>query len=99
MAAASVSFMVRMRFHPEDRAEITGILKQLTEASRKEPGCISYVPHWSEAASDTVLIYEQYKDHAAAEAHRATPHFKQFAVAGLYQRMLERHVEDLQAIA
>lgn len=94
-----VSFFVRMRFSPEDRADITAILEQLAVASRHEPGCVCYVPHWSEAAADTVLVYEQYRDNAALEAHRASPHFQQFAVAGLYQRMLERTVEDLRAIA
>lgn len=97
--AATVSFLVRMRFNAEDRSEITRILEQLAATSRQEPGCLSYVPHWSEAAADTVLIYEQYRDHAALEAHRASEHFRKYAVAGLYQRMLERSVEDLRAIA
>lgn len=95
----TVSFTVRMRFNSEDRGEITGLLERLAAASREEPGCLSYIPHWSEAAADTVLIYEQYRDNAALEAHRASEHFRKFAVAGLYQRMLERTVEDLRAIA
>ena len=94
-----VSFMVRMRFLSEDRHEITDILHKLTAASREEPGCVTYVSHWVEDAPDTILIYEQYKDSAAAEAHRHTPHFQEYAVAGLYQRMRERSVESLSAIA
>ena len=94
-----VSFMVRMRFLSEDRHEITDILHKLTAASRQEPGCVTYVPHWVEDAPDTVLIYEQYLDSSAAEEHRHTPHFQEFAVAGLYQRMRERAVESLTAIA
>ena len=38
-------------------------------------------------------------DEAAAEDHRATPHFAKYAVGGLYQHMLERNVENLTAIA
>jgi quinol monooxygenase YgiN len=94
-----VSFTVRMRFAHEDRAEITDVLENLTAASRQEPGCVTYVPHWCEDAPDTVLIYEQYKDTAAHEAHRSSPHFQKYAVAGLYQRMREREVESLTAIA
>lgn len=94
-----ISFSVRMRFRPEDRAEIADILRQLTAASRQEPGCASYIPHTVEAEPDTVLIYEQYRDEAAVEAHRASPHFKRWAVGGLYQRMLDRNVEDLVALA
>lgn len=91
----TVSFLVRMRFAPEDRADITEFLRHLAVESRKEPGCLTYIPHWSEATSDTVLIYEQYQNRAAHEAHRASPHFQKYAVGGLYQRMRERAVEDL----
>jgi quinol monooxygenase YgiN len=45
-----------------------------------------------------VLIYEQYLDSAAADAHRASAHFKKYAVGGLYQRMKERSREDLVAL-
>jgi quinol monooxygenase YgiN len=37
-------------------------------------------------------------DRAASEFHRSTPHFKKFAVAGLYQLMREREVENLTAV-
>jgi quinol monooxygenase YgiN len=94
-----VSFMVRMRFTSEDHQEITDVLEKLAAASRQEPGCVTYVPHWCESEPDTVLIYEQYKDSAAHEAHRNSPHFQKYAVGGLYQRMRERAVESLTAVA
>ncbi len=94
-----ISFTVRMTFRPDDREEIAIILRELTAASRQEPGCVSYIPHRVESDPDTIVIYEQYRDHAAAEAHRASPHFAQYAVGGLYQRMLQRSLEILDAIA
>jgi len=94
-----ISFTVRMRFSPEDREDVAEILRQLTEASRQEPGCVSYIPHRVEGDPDSVLIYEQYKDRAAAEAHRQSQHFARYAVGGLYQKMLERTREDLVALA
>jgi quinol monooxygenase YgiN len=45
-----------------------------------------------------VLIYEQYRDAKALEAHRASEHFKTHAVRGLYQKMLERSTENLVAL-
>jgi quinol monooxygenase YgiN len=45
-----------------------------------------------------VLIYEQYQDLAAADAHRQSVHFQRYAVGGLYQRMKERSREDLVAL-
>jgi quinol monooxygenase YgiN len=93
-----LSFNVRMTFDQSDRDEITEILCHLTAASRKEPGCASYIPHLVEGEACTVLIYEQYVDDAALEHHRGTPHFHQYAVGGLYQRMKERQVENLTAV-
>jgi len=93
-----ISFTVRIRFAQEDRSEIAEILRELTGASRQEAGCVSYIPHWVQGEPCTVLIYEQYRDVQAEEAHRQSPHFKKFAVGGLYQKMLERNREDLAAL-
>jgi quinol monooxygenase YgiN len=94
-----ISFTVRMTFRSDDREEIATILRELTAASREEPGCVSYIPHRVESDPDTIVIYEQYRDAAALDAHRASPHFALYAVGGLYQRMLTRSVEMLAAIA
>ncbi len=87
-----------MRFPEKDRSKIAEILEKLAIASRQEPGCVSYIPHQIKDDPDTVLIYEQYRDEAAVDAHRASPHFKQYAIGGLYQMMVERSMEDLVAI-
>ncbi len=93
-----ISFTVRMKFAAEHREKIDGILRDLARASRQEPGCHVYIPHRVEGEPDTVLIYEQYADYAAVEAHRASDHFRRYAIEGLYQLMRERAVEDLSAI-
>lgn len=93
-----VSFAVRLKFAPEDRADIAESLRLLAAASRQEPGCVSYVPHQIEDDPDTVLIYEQYRDAKALAAHRDSEHFKKHAVGGLFQKMRERSVENLVAL-
>jgi quinol monooxygenase YgiN len=93
-----VSFTVRMQFAKDDRDRITEILRNLALASRKEPGCVSYVPHHVDGDPETVLIYEQYRDQEAVDAHRSSAHFEQYAVGGLYQLMKERATETLEAI-
>jgi quinol monooxygenase YgiN len=93
-----VSFIVRLKFAPEDRADVAETLRQLAAASRLEAGCISYIPHQLEDDPDTVLIYEQYVDVRAQAAHRESDHFKKYAVGGLYQKMRERSVENLVAV-
>jgi quinol monooxygenase YgiN len=93
-----LSFTVRMTFDQAERDAIEEMLCHLTPASRNEPGCVSYIPHFVEGEPCTVLIYEQYKDKAALDHHRGSPHFHQYAIGGLYQKMKQRQVEDLSAV-
>lgn len=93
-----VSLLVRLSFAQEDRADVAQAVRKLAEASRREPGCVSYIPHHSEDDLDTVVIYEQYVDEKALAAHRESEHFKRHAVGCLYQRMRERAVENLVAL-
>ncbi len=93
-----LSFIVRMRFEENDLEAIKENLLALTAGSRQEPGCVSYICHVVTDSPTTVLIYEQYRDDAALEAHRRTPHFMQHAIGGLYQRMKEREIENLTAV-
>lgn len=92
------SFIVRMKFSDEDREHVAELLRNLSEASQKEPGCISYLAHFQEDDPSFVVIYECYKDDIALEEHRASEHFKKWAVGGLYQLMRERAVENLTLV-
>ncbi|MGC2299951.1 MAG: putative quinol monooxygenase [Acidobacteriaceae bacterium] len=93
-----ISFTVRMKFRSDDRERVLELLRELAKASRAEPGCVNYVPHTIDGEPDTVIIYEQYADQKAVEAHRASPHFRDWVVGGLYQMMLDRQVENLVSI-
>jgi quinol monooxygenase YgiN len=94
-----VSFTVRMTFAAEDRADVAESMRQLAAATRQEPGCVTYIPHQVEDDADTFIIYEQYVDEKALAAHRETAHFKRHAVGGLFQKMRQRSVENLVALA
>jgi quinol monooxygenase YgiN len=93
-----VSFTARFTFAPEDRDEIAEVLRLVTSESRREPGCVTYIPHHVEGDPDTIVIYEQYKDAAALAAHRDSAHFKKYVVGGLLQRMKIRTLENLVAL-
>jgi (4S)-4-hydroxy-5-phosphonooxypentane-2,3-dione isomerase len=75
MVVLAVTWMAKLG-HEND---VVGIFGKLMEASRKEPGCSMYVVHRHKTDPRRFFIYEQYKDDAALEAHRAAPHFLQFA--------------------
>lgn len=93
-----ISLIVRFRFASEDRAEIAEMLEQLATASRREEGCVTFIPHHLVDDPNVVLIYEQYRDEKAMSAHRNTEHFKKYVAGGLYQRMRERTLENLHAL-
>ncbi len=61
------------------------LFRQLTTASRQEPGCSMYLVHRHADEPRQFFIYEQYCDHAALEAHRHTPHFQQIARGSLLE--------------
>ena len=60
-------------------SEVAVLFEKLTAESRKEPGCVMYLVHQHKTDSRRFFVYEQYKDDAALEAHRASPHFLQYA--------------------
>jgi autoinducer 2-degrading protein len=60
-------------------SETAAIFEKLQTESRKEPGCAMYQVHKHKTDPRRYFIYEQYKDDAALEAHRTSPHFLQMA--------------------
>jgi (4S)-4-hydroxy-5-phosphonooxypentane-2,3-dione isomerase len=60
-------------------AETAEIFSKLTAESRKETGCAMFLVHRHKTEGRRFFVYEQYKDDAALESHRATPHFLQYA--------------------
>ena len=93
-----VSFTVRMQFEEGDHETMAEALRELTVASRQEPGCVNYIAHFVEEDPMTVVLYEQYVDEEALEHHRNTPHFLQLAKGGLYLLKHKRELERLIAV-
>jgi quinol monooxygenase YgiN len=75
MVVLAVTWMAKVGHE----ADVIALFAKLTEESRKEPGCSQYQVHRHKTESRRFFIYEQYKDDAALEAHRNTPHFLQYA--------------------
>ena len=50
-----------------------------TRSVQDEPGCRQFDALTSEAAPESVVLYEVYDDKAAFDAHLATPHYAVFA--------------------
>jgi quinol monooxygenase YgiN len=87
MAYALVARMTT-REGEEERAE--GLIRRLEDASRQEPGVVHYIAHRDPDDPRVFLMYEQYRDKAAFEAHGQTDHFKELAVGELFPLMVDR---------
>jgi (4S)-4-hydroxy-5-phosphonooxypentane-2,3-dione isomerase len=74
---------------PGHEADVERIIDTMTPPSRAEPGCEAYQAHRSTEDPRTFLLYERYADEAAAEAHRASAHFRRH-VEGEALALLER---------
>jgi len=52
----------------------TLLKEQVAKVKATEPGCLVYRPHRSTKDPDLFIFYEQYKDDAAFDVHRKSPH-------------------------
>ncbi len=62
------------------------ILANADSARAREPGCVRFDVSQHEEDPARWMFYEAYRDAAAFEAHRATPHF------AAYQQVADRAV-------
>lgn len=84
---------VRVTIKAGHEEEVIGPFRKLQTETLREPGCISYVVQRSRENPRRFLIYEQYKDQAALDAHRASNHFKEYGTNGFYPLVEERQAE------
>ncbi len=89
---------VDMLVKPGAEEKCKELIRILQEHSRREPGCLIYVGHQSTEDPRRFFFYEQYRDQAALEAHRAAPYFKQYVHGGLDPIMEQRTRELYRAV-
>ena len=60
---------------PGKESELESLLRSLVQPTLDEPGCISYVLHKNQEASEFTFI-EEWESTADLDAHFETPHLK-----------------------
>ena len=80
----SFVLVVRMKALAGKEEEAVAAARALAQATRNEPGNELYVPVQETENPGSILIFEQYADKAAFEAHGASDHFKELALEGLF---------------
>ncbi len=90
MICVAVTYLIKAGH--EDEA--VALFDKLTGPTRDEPGCRMYIAHRSTSDPRKFFLYEQYDDQGALDAHRAAPHFEQYAKGGLFA-ILESRAPEL----
>ncbi|GAB3978335.1 putative quinol monooxygenase [Plantactinospora veratri] len=78
---------------PGAEEQVRSLLPEFIEASRAEPGCISFVGYQQLDDDRTVVLLERYASREAFEAHRDTPHFQRLALEQIVPRLARRVVQ------
>jgi quinol monooxygenase YgiN len=67
-----------VRIRVERRDEAMRAALAMAEATRKEPGCVSYRFYADLEAPDTFFLFEEWETEEALARHFATPHMAEF---------------------
>ena len=71
-----IAMWVKVRIKPEMREKfLKAIEVDALGSERDEPGCLRFNVLQDEKDPNVYYFYEIYKDQAALEAHRNTPHY------------------------
>lgn len=72
---------------------VAGLLAQMVEPTRAEPGNLAYAIHRDPEDPRVFLLYEQYADQEAYAAHGASEHFQRLAVGQGFDLLAARERE------
>lgn len=71
--------IAKLRAAPGKADALAALLReQAAVVRREEPGCLAYVPYRDATDGDAFVFYEVYRDQAAFDLHRASPHLAAF---------------------
>ena len=82
--------VVSMKAKEGAEEEAAEVMRELAEASRQEPGTELYVPCRDPDDPGSFLLFEQYQDRAAFDAHAASEHFQRLGPPRLFELMESR---------
>ena len=74
---------IQYTFTSSDADTAESLLRELREASVKEPGVIQFEVVRSNDKPNVFALWEVYRDEDAVAAHRATGHFERLVINGV----------------
>ena len=85
-----ITVIAEYRAQPGRGDQVASVLAKHVAATRTEPGCLQFVAYRAADAPDRFVLYEQYIDQAAFEAHRTTGHFQSYIEGTVVHLLAER---------
>jgi len=85
-------------FAPEDGDKAETILRELRDASVKEPGVVRFEVGRSQEKPNVFALWEVYRDQEAVNAHRNTDHYHRLVADGIRPLAQQRNVEPVVPI-
>lgn len=85
-----VTLVVHYQAKPETASEVAKNLIELIEVSRTEEGCLRYEVAQALEDPTRFMLFEQYVDEAALEAHSASDHFQRLVLEVIVPQLTER---------
>ena len=90
-----IVLVARYYVKPGRGDEVAAALREMAPlVAEHEPGCLLYHANRSRDNADLFILYERYRDAAALEAHRATPHFQRL-IEGTIVPLLDKREREL----
>lgn len=95
-----MAFAVLARWTAKDGEEenVLAAIRQLAAPSRAEPGCLLWLPNRDPEDPRSFVVYEQYADRSAFEAHRESDHFQRWGAGDAIPRLESREVTFYETI-
>jgi quinol monooxygenase YgiN len=91
-----VVVVARWQTAAESLSDVLTLVAELRQHSLAEPGCTGYEVLRSADEPDTVMLIESYKDDAALDAHRGTPHYRELLIERILPMLTARRIELLR---
>jgi quinol monooxygenase YgiN len=85
-----VTVIAHYRTRPGRGGEVAAVLVDHSAATRAEPGCLTFLAGRAQAAPEEFVLFEQYVDEAAFQAHRRSPHFDSLIEGQVAPMLVER---------
>ncbi|MGB8910493.1 MAG: putative quinol monooxygenase [Candidatus Cybelea sp.] len=85
-------------FAPQDADKAETMLRELRDASAKEPGVVRFEVGRSQEKPSVFALWEVYRDQNAMNAHRSTEHFQRLVIDGVRPLAQQRNAETVLPI-